>query len=160
MAGLPRAIIKKYGVSKKAWAVFRAGRKSQSRTARAVGGVYMAARRKKRSGRVRGFARRAAGSALAPAMGALIYGAGREIALAKLDPLLAKLPLPGVQYADELVMFGLSYALAKGKIPVLNKWAITRSVGRAGMIIEAYRVGASVAPAIVSAIPALASGGR
>ena len=47
MAGLPRSIIKKYGVSKKAWAVFR-GSKPRSKSKR-VRGVRMARKGKKRS---------------------------------------------------------------------------------------------------------------
>ena len=42
MAGLPRYLIKKYGVSKKAWAVFRGGKRT---TKKRVGGK-MARRRK------------------------------------------------------------------------------------------------------------------
>lgn len=51
MAGLPRSIIKKYGVSKKAWAVFRGGHVTTKRT-----GATMARRRKGgfRRGRARG----------------------------------------------------------------------------------------------------------
>lgn len=41
MAGLPRSIIKKYGVSKKAWAVFRGTRRSRRTTTK----VYTMARR-------------------------------------------------------------------------------------------------------------------
>lgn len=58
MSGLPRAIIKKYGVSKKAWAVFR-GRKgkrkrSSSPKRRTKRRVYSMARYRKRRGRSRG----------------------------------------------------------------------------------------------------------
>lgn len=78
-------------------------------------------------------------------MGAFVYGVGREWTLGKLDPLIQKIPIPGVQYTDELAMFGVSWLLAKGKIPVVNKAKISRSVGRAGMMIEAYRIGAMLA---------------
>jgi len=50
MAGLPRSIIKKYGVSKKAWAVFRGSRSTTRKTKR--GGSM--ARRKRSFGRKRG----------------------------------------------------------------------------------------------------------
>lgn len=137
---LPKEIIKKYGITKKAWSVFRAGKSGASKT--------MAKTRKAKTSfrsKARSYSRKVSSSPLTPALGALLYGAGRQYTLGKLDPLLAKIPLAGFQYVDELAMFGLSYALAKGKIPFVSKFPITRSIGRAGMIIEAYRVGASLA---------------
>jgi len=50
MVGLPKAIIKKYGVTKKAWAVFRGSKssatKTRSRKTRKTRGVKVMARRK------------------------------------------------------------------------------------------------------------------
>lgn len=42
MVGLPRAIIKKYGVTKKAWSVFRGSSSSRSKTRKKTTGGYMA----------------------------------------------------------------------------------------------------------------------
>jgi hypothetical protein len=52
MVGLPRSIIKKYGVSKKAWAVFRGGKTSTRKTKRRGGSM---ARRGRRGGSKGGF---------------------------------------------------------------------------------------------------------
>lgn len=51
MAKLPKSIIKKYGISKKAWAVFR-GNKTKKKTGSKV--KYMARRTKARSGKKSG----------------------------------------------------------------------------------------------------------
>lgn len=50
MAKLPKSIIKKYGITKKAWAVFRSGRSQSSRKARhsSKGGKTSLARRRAR----------------------------------------------------------------------------------------------------------------
>jgi len=133
---LPKNIIKKYGISKKAWSIYRA-RKGKTRTASAGGKV---ARRRKTTSKSR--TRRVMSNQFTPAVGAFLYGAIREATLAKvMDPILSRVPLPGTQYTDEIAMFAGSWALSKGKIPFLNKLKITRSIGRAGMIIEASRVG-------------------
>jgi hypothetical protein len=55
MARLPKSLIKKYGISKKAWSIFKRRRKSPSRTRKASpsrrrGGRKTMARRKKRRG--------------------------------------------------------------------------------------------------------------
>jgi hypothetical protein len=75
-------------------------------------------------------------------IGAGLYGAGREYASTRLMPLTAK--VPAGNYADELVMGAVSYAMMKGKIPFLNKIKVTRDIGRAGLTIEAARVGAGL----------------
>jgi hypothetical protein len=62
------------------------------------------------------------------------------------------------QYADEIVMGGLGYLLMKGKIPLLNKWSITRDIGKAALIIESARIGASLGGGLLSTT-STASGG-
>ena len=54
MAGLPRALIKKYGVSKKAWAVFR-GRRGKARAARSQSRGGSTAKKKSGFKRKKGF---------------------------------------------------------------------------------------------------------
>jgi len=62
------------------------------------------------------------------------------------------------EYSDEVTMGLLSYALAKGKIPILNKVKAMREVGKAGLYIESARIGANViAPKIASQPTAKAS---
>lgn len=135
MAKLPKSLIKKYGISKKAWSVYKARKR---------GGKKVAKRRTTRRAAKRVY-RRSKASAFTPAVGALAYGLGREWTLGRLDPVLSKVPIAGFQYVDEAAMFALSWALSKGKIPFVNKLKISRSIGKAGMMIEAYRVGASLA---------------
>lgn len=132
MAKLPKAIIKKYGITKKAWSVYRANKRGGKKVA------------KRKTARKRTYRRKTSAS-MNPAIGALAYGLGREWTLGKLDPLLARVPVAGFQYVDEAAMFALSWAMAKGKIPFLNKVKASRAIGRAGMMIEAYRVGSSLA---------------
>lgn len=73
-------------------------------------------------------------------VGAAVYGAGREWASDKLQPLLSKIPAGDL--ADEVGMGLLSYAVATGKIPLVNKLPYSREIGRAGLTIEAARAGA------------------
>ena len=55
MAGLPRSIIKKYGVSKKAWAVYRGNKSGSTRSATKSRGASMAKRRSSRRSSSGGF---------------------------------------------------------------------------------------------------------
>jgi len=96
--------------------------------------------------------RRVKSSPLTPAVGAFAYGLGRGLTLSRLDPLLNRLPIRGARFADEAVMFGLSYLLAKGKIPFLNRVKITRSIGKAGMLVEAFRVGEQLSPVALQGV--------
>jgi len=147
MAGLP----KKYAKMgfKKGWKAYRAKKKSSSRkrasSARTRSKKTMAKKKTRRRTR--------RSSQWTPVLGAAAYGMGREWTLGRLDPLLEKVPVAG-PYLDEAAMFGLSYLLAKGKIPVVKKLKFTKAVGKAGMLIEAYRVGAQLAPAVTQTVNA------
>lgn len=152
MARLPKSIIKKYGISKKAWSVYRA-QKGRSRTV-SVGGKV--AKRRKKSGK-KSVARRMASNQFAPAVGAFAYGAMRQATLAKVvDPVLNNIQLPVVgqmaQYTDEAAMFALSWAISKGKVPFVNKVKVSRSIGRAGMLIEASRLGQMIGAQTVNGL--------
>lgn len=139
---LPKSIIKKYGISKKAWAVFR-GKKSSASTS-------TMARRTKRKSRRGGFARfgrrkgrrSSASKGVNPTglvIGAMVYGAGREWLSDKLQPLTSK--IPAGDFADEVGLGVLSYFVAKGSVPLVNKIPYSRDIGKAGLAIEAARVG-------------------
>lgn len=135
---LPKSIIKKYGISKKAWSVYRA-QKGKSRKASVVNKV---AKRKRTTVR-RSSRRSSKNTEMMANFGAFLYGVGRDQTLGRLDPLVARLgpQFQSFQYLDEGVMFGLSWALNKGKIPFVNKIPLSKQIGKAGMRIEAYNVG-------------------
>lgn len=126
MTGLPKSIIKKYGVTKKAWSVFR-GRKGQKR------GVTNMAKGKKHSGRKNG-------GMMSAMFGAALYGAARQYLSDKLAPLTSKIPLGGI--SDEVGLIGLAWL---GKKFLGNRIPVVSSVAKAGMLIEAARIGEAVA---------------
>lgn len=143
---LSKAIIKKYGISKKAWAIQRGKKTSSSKPT-------MARQRMKRSKArsFRGFAKRKGrsskrssgmGNLTGLMLGAAVYGAGREWVSNKIQPITSK--IPAGQYADEVGLGVLSYFVASGKIPLINKIPYSREIGRAGLTIEAARIGAGI----------------
>ena len=69
----------------------------------------------------------------------ILYGASRQWLSEKLQPLTEK--VPGGVYADNLVLGGLSYALATGKIPGINKIPMARDIGQSGLIVESALLG-------------------
>ena len=135
---LPKSIIKKYGISKKAWAVFR-GHKTTTRR------VIKLARKRHRTARARGlFGRRThkrglGGGITGTIIGGVVYGAGRTYVSNLVAPLTSKLPLG--QYADNVAMGLVSWLLATGKIPLVNKIPMSREIGKAGLCIEAAFAG-------------------
>lgn len=89
-------------------------------------------------------------------IGAGVYGATREFASEKLAPLTSK--IPAGQYADEVGLGVASYFLAKGKIPLLNKIPYSREIGRAGLTIEAARIGAGLSQGMLPSMGASTGG--
>jgi hypothetical protein len=73
-------------------------------------------------------------------IGGMSYGALRSFASQLAQPLTDKLGFAGV-YADNVVMAGLSYALAKGKVPVISGMKYSRDIGKAGLSIESAFAG-------------------
>ena len=127
MASLPKSIIKKYGISKKAWSVYR-GQGQASRSTR-----KMARKRYARRG-ARRYSRSSStgmGVFIPPA----IYGALRDPIAnnSMVKSLTSKLPFG--QYNDEVGNFALSWAVAKW---VPNPLA--RSVATDGMKFEVANV--------------------
>lgn len=103
-----------------------------------------------RRGRFKRFARRAGRSAFRRSsrkgssalgwgflVGAGVYGAVREKASNMLTPLTSKVPLGNV--ADEVVMGAINYFGAK------NTSGVVREIFKAGMTIEAARIGETIA---------------
>jgi hypothetical protein len=137
-SGLPKSIIKKYGVSKKAWAVYRQQKGTTSRTTK---------KRKKRRYNMpkRKSYRRRARSGLGDMgmiVGGMAYGAARSKLSSLVSPITSKIPLGYT--ADNIVLGGISYLLMKGKIPFLNKIKMTRNIGKAGLILESALLGSEV----------------
>lgn len=132
MAKLPKSIIKKYGISKKAWSVFRGKKSKKAR------GPTMAKRR--------GFGGRRRGGMdplLGTALAAAVYGGTRERISNYISPFTSKVPALG-NYSDEVVLGVAGYLLAKGKVPYL-KGDMARNAGKAVLIIESARVGSGIA---------------
>ena len=119
-------------------------RRKRSRTRRYTRVVRTRARRSSfRLGRRRSRSRRSGGvgNMTGLVVGAMVYGAGREWVSDKLQPVLSKIPVAG-DLADEVGMGVLSYFVAQGKVPLVNKIPYSREIGRAGLTIEAARAGA------------------
>jgi len=142
MASLPKAIIKKYGISKKAWSVFRSSRKRsvqpmarkrfKTRTRTVVRTVRRGVKRTFSFG----------GGVVPKLIGGAAYGAVR----APISNATANL-LPGVlgRYTDNVVMLGLSWGASQGKIPLVNKIPYSREMGTAGLYIESAMLGQELA---------------
>lgn len=83
-------------------------------------------------------------------IGGMAYGGLREFASNKLAMLTKGTTLSFLgNYSDEVVMGTLSYFMAKGKIPLLNKVPYSREIGKAGLVIESARIGSDfIAPAL------------
>lgn len=81
------------------------------------------------------------------AMGAVAYGFGRQYVSNQVAQLTNKIGLPGIagEMSDEIGMLALSWALAKGKIPLLNKVSFMRDAGKAGVAIESAIIGRQLA---------------
>jgi len=136
MAKLPKSIIKKYGISKKAWSVFRSSSASPSIKTQ---GTRMA-RRKGNRRRVSAFGRKTYRSArrsgsntnLLMTVGASMpYGAGRQ----KLsDMTQSYLPRFAGQYTDEVVFGVAGWYLSK-------KPGIIGALGKSALIIESASIG-------------------
>jgi hypothetical protein len=118
-------------------------KKSKTRT-RSV--KKMAKKRKVRRRKSSGFDKGLMGLGV----GAVAYGYGREYVSDKLQSVTANIPLlSGIgNVGDEVVMAVFSYALAKGKIPYISKFPITRQIGKAGFVIEASRLGQKMLPSM------------
>jgi len=129
MAGLPKKYAK-LGF-KKGWKAFKASKRTRKVSTRRSSSKKVVSMRRKRSSGFKGL--------FGTALGAMAYGAGREMISNKLEPITMK--VPAGEIADEVVMGALSYAMMKGKIPFINKYPITKEFGKAGFYIEMARIG-------------------
>jgi len=147
MAGLPKSIIAKYGVSKKAWSVFKS-RSSSSPAARKTPMARRRFSRVRKTGRRFGrFAKRATdtrtnlGSMVIP----FIYGALRPAITQAIAPLTSKIPVVG-QYADEAGMIAIGAAA--------NMWGSgsIKAAGKFAMQAEAFSLGMQVVSPLISGL--------
>jgi hypothetical protein len=131
MAGLPKKYAK-LGF-KKGWKAFKASKRTTKRKTKST---------RTRSSKVSNVRRRKSNGfkgLFGTALGAMAYGAGREMISTKLEPITMRIPAGEV--ADEVVMGALSYAMMKGKIPFIKNFPISREIGKAGFYIEMARIG-------------------
>lgn len=140
--GLPKSLIKKYGVTKKAWKIYKSQQHSTNKSAgtaiktKTTRGVPMA---KKRKGFFKKHYSKSAGvSPEGLILPSMIYGAVREKASNMLTPITSKVPLGNV--ADEVVLGGIAYFVAKK----FSSNKMIRDVARAALTVEAARLGEAV----------------
>ena len=128
MVKLTKAIIKKYGISKKAWAVARGkGKKRNTIKIKSVnkrGASKMAKkRRSSKKVKVKSGMEKIARSLFVPAM-AIGYGYARDKLSDGLNGILLKTKLgqniPATAFTDELIMLGANFGL--GKTGVKSNW--------------------------------------
>ena len=140
MVKLTKAIIKKYGITKKAWAVARGSKKkvkvSRSKKVKTRSKNTMAKRKRSyKKSKSKGFKMP---SGLGGLIGAVGYGFIRERASEALANTAIVQRLPVTDFTDEGVMLAANWGMRKaglGKIPVVN------SILRAQKTIELARVG-------------------
>jgi hypothetical protein len=101
---LPKNLIKKYGISKKAWSVFKGTRSKVSRktTIRSVKQMARHRRIKHYSRHSRGLGSKL--GSLMPILGGAIYGVARPYLNQAAAPLMAKMPFG--EYNNEILMGG------------------------------------------------------
>lgn len=132
MAKLPKALIKKYGISKKAWAIFRG---SKSRSTKRVRSSSMAKKRyfgkKSKSG---------LGGDMALIFGAGIYGGLRQKISEVMMPVTANIPFGNI--ADEIAIGGTAYVLKK---TLAKKFPMIKPVLNAAITVESARIGEAIA---------------
>ena len=142
---LPKSIIKKHGISKKAWRIFKASKSKtksiiKSRTKTKIARVSNVARKRaRRSKKSTGFKLPSGTSSI---IGAVAYGLVRETLSDKLAQTSIVQQLPVTQFTDEGVMLAANWGLRKlglGKMPIIG------SVLRAQKTIELARVGQTIA---------------
>lgn len=127
MAKLPKSIIKKYGITKKAWSIFRGKKMGKKRKRTGFKGFF-----KRKSG---------GGSVKIIQPNAILYGAVR-------NPIASKMPQIAMagNYSDELAMGILSWAAAK-----YGGGGFIREAGMAGLTCENANVGAGLASNLTGA---------
>lgn len=129
MAKLPKAIIKKYGITKKAWQVFRGVKKQTRKTIQVK--TTMARRRGFRGFRKKHYSHSSGGiSPMKIGITAAAYGAFRP-------KIHSMIPDTGIPYSDSLITGAIGYYLA-------GKKGWMKNAGVAILAVEAAAVGANM----------------
>lgn len=120
MTGLPKSIIRRYGVTKKAWAVFR-GSSSPNSTNKSKRGTRIMARKKHHRSYGRG--KGAMGGLMAVAIGAAVYSGYKAF-------IAPKIPLSGqtLTIAELIAGFMLAKSSKGGMLSGVGKTALTLSM--------------------------------
>jgi len=145
---LSKSIIKRYGITKKAWAVARGQKKTE---------VKPMARKRKSKRSFAGFARKTArrggvgNSAALLQIDAMIYGAVRGKVSDAIEPLSSKIPVP-YGLSDEVAMGLLLWGVSK-----YAKGGMLGQVARKGLVIENARVGEAIANGVMGSSTQTAS---
>lgn len=139
MAGLPRKYAK-MGFAK-GWRAYKSSKKTTKTTAKTAGSAKMARRRYRKLARRsrRSSSSMGGGSVMKMALGGAVYGIVRE----PINQLMGKVPIIGT-FGDEVALGVVSYiAATKG-----SGWV--RTIGRAGVMIEAYNLSRSMSGNLLS----------
>ena len=134
MAKLPKSIIKKYGITKKAWQVFRS-KSGSSRSIKKTKKVKTMVKRKKGS-KKKSYSKNRSMKPESVILPAGVYGGLRERLSKLLAPFTSKIPLGTI--ADEAALGTIGYLAAKGK---LGNNKMIKQVGLAALTIESARIG-------------------
>lgn len=140
MVKLTKAIIKKHGITKKAWRVARQGTKKKSKSSskpKAKAKIRRTNKVANKKSESKGFK---LPSGVGAIIGPLIYGWSRERLSLALSQTRLVQRLPITDFTDEGVMLAVNWGARKmgaGKIPILN------NVLRAQKSIEWARIGQS-----------------
>ena len=161
MVKLTKALIKKYGVSKKAWAVARqqqgGKRKCKSKTKIKQVKTKMVKRRKSYSRRAKSYLNNPRVKGVLSIVGMVGYGYIREEISDKIAVSNIGKNLPATQFTDEAVMLGvnkLARMMGGNKVPVLG------GMLRAGKSVEWARVGQTIKDMRVIGTGTAATGGN
>lgn len=136
MAKLPKSLIKKYGISKKAWQVYKnRNKKKKKRKSPTIKSRSRKRTTKKMAKKKRTYRRKSRG--LKPSqilIGGGIYGALRSYLDGAIKPLTSKIPLGTI--TDEAALFTLGYFAHKK-----FRDKTIKSAAMAAMSVEAARMG-------------------
>jgi len=129
---LPKAIIKKYGITKKAWKVFKGKAKKVTRkvTKKTNRRVKTMARRRYKVTKKRGRSKGAGITPMKVALSSAAYGAFR-------DKLHSFIPNVGIPYSDSVITGAIGYYLTK-------KGGMLKNVGFSMLAVESAAIGSTL----------------
>jgi hypothetical protein len=126
MAKLPKSLIKKYGISKKAWSVFRGQKKSTH-----SGGMSNMAKKGHKNKSMFGLG---TGSMIQP--DAMVYGAARQFVANLIRPVTNM--IPAGQYAEPVALGLVDWFVAK------NTSGFISDAAKKGLVVENAMIGSNL----------------